>query len=112
MIDRTHALPLTRQAAALGISRGAIYYEPRPVPVGDLGLMRRLDALHLAQPAAGARLLRRLLAVLRVAFEDAPQLGEVVRVLVDARGGLGVRREYGDGHGVLVDVEAEIDDTG
>lgn len=62
MIDRTHALPLARQAAALGISRGAIYYQPRPVPPDDLALMRRLDELHLDQPAAGARLLRRFLA--------------------------------------------------
>ncbi len=61
MIDRTHALPLARQATALGISRGAIYYQPRPVPDVDLVLMRRLDALHLEHPFAGARLLRRLL---------------------------------------------------
>lgn len=61
MIDRTHALPLTRQAAALGISRGAIYYQPRPVPEADLALMRRIDALHLDYPFAGARLLRRVL---------------------------------------------------
>ena len=61
MIDRTHALPLTRQAAVLGISRGAIYYEPRPVSDLDLALMRRMDALHLDFPFAGARMLRRLL---------------------------------------------------
>ena len=61
MIDRTHALPLTRQAAALGISRGAIYYAPRPVSDLDLALMRRIDALHLDFPFAGARMLRRLL---------------------------------------------------
>jgi len=61
MIDRTHALPITRQAAALGVSRGSVYYVPRPVPDADLALMRRLDALHLEFPYAGARLLRRLL---------------------------------------------------
>jgi putative transposase len=61
MIDRTHALPLTRQAAALGVSRGSVYYVPRPVADADLALMRRLDALHLEFPYAGARLLRRLL---------------------------------------------------
>ena len=61
MIDRTHALPLTRQAAALGISRGAIYYAPRPASDLDLALMRRIDALHLDFPFAGARMLRRLL---------------------------------------------------
>jgi len=29
MIDRTHLVSLTRQAVALGISRGAVYYVPR-----------------------------------------------------------------------------------
>jgi len=61
MIDRTHPLPITRQAAALGISRGSVYYIPRPVADADLALMRQLDALHLDFPYAGARLLRRLL---------------------------------------------------
>ncbi len=61
MIDRTHALPITRQVAALGISRGSVYYVPRPVSEADLALLRRLDALHLDFPYAGARLLRRLL---------------------------------------------------
>jgi putative transposase len=61
MIDRTHPLPITRQAAALGISRGSVYYVPRPVAEADLALMRQLDALHLEFPYAGARLLRRLL---------------------------------------------------
>ena len=32
MIDRSHDLPLSRQARALGISRGSVYYLPRPVP--------------------------------------------------------------------------------
>jgi hypothetical protein len=40
MIDRTHALSLTRQAAALGLSRGSMYYVPRPVRDADLALMR------------------------------------------------------------------------
>ena len=61
MIDRTHALSLTRQAEALGISRGAVYYVPRPTSALDLGLMRAIDALHLEFPFAGARMLRRLL---------------------------------------------------
>ncbi len=61
MIDRTHPLSLTRQARALGVSRGSVYYVPRPVADADLALMRRLDALHLDFPYAGARLLRRLL---------------------------------------------------
>ena len=61
MIDRTHALPVTRQAEALGISRGAVYYVPRPMSPGDLALMRQIDVLHLDFPFAGARMLRRLL---------------------------------------------------
>ncbi len=35
MIDRTHPLSLTRQAAALGISRGAVYYVPRAASAAD-----------------------------------------------------------------------------
>jgi len=61
MIDREHALSLTRQAALVGLSRGAIYYEPRPLPQSDLELMRRIDELHLEHPFAGSRMLRGLL---------------------------------------------------
>lgn len=61
MIDRRHALSLSRQAELVGISRGSIYYEPRPVSARDLVLMQRLDRLHLEYPFAGARLLRDLL---------------------------------------------------
>ena len=55
MIDRDHDLPLTRQAAVLNISRGSLYYKPRPVSAADLALMRRMDELHLEFPFAGAR---------------------------------------------------------
>ena len=50
MIDRTHALPVTRQARELGISRGSIYYLPRQVSAADLAVMRRLDELHMDFP--------------------------------------------------------------
>jgi putative transposase len=62
MIDRAHDLPITKQAAALNISRGSIYYLPRPVAEADLAIMRRLDRLHLELPFAGSRMLRGLLA--------------------------------------------------
>ena len=62
MIDREHALPITKQAAALSISRSSVYYLPRPVPAADLAIMRQLDELHLEFPFAGARMLRGLLA--------------------------------------------------
>jgi hypothetical protein len=62
MIIREHALPITKQAEALNISRGSVYYLPRPASASDLELMRRLDRLHLEFPFAGARMLRGLLA--------------------------------------------------
>ena len=61
MIDRKHRLSLSRQANALGISRGSLYYHPRPVPARDLALMRRIDELHLDYPFAGSRMLQGLL---------------------------------------------------
>jgi putative transposase len=58
MIDRTHELPIARQAKVLNISRGSVYYRPRPVSSEDLALMRRIDELHLEFPFAGSRMLR------------------------------------------------------
>jgi putative transposase len=62
MIDHAHDLPLSSQASCLNISRGSIYYEPVPVSVSDLIVMRRIDELHLELPFAGSRMLRDLLA--------------------------------------------------
>ena len=61
MIDRQHALPLAKQAKALGISRGTLYYVSRPVPAADLALMRRIDELNLEYPFAGSRMMQGLL---------------------------------------------------
>jgi putative transposase len=61
MIDRDHALPIARQAQLLGMSRGSVYYLPRPTSEADLALMRRIDELHLEHPFMGARMLRRQL---------------------------------------------------
>jgi putative transposase len=61
MIDRDHDLPIAKQAKALGISRGSVYYLPRPVPAATLAVMRRMDELHLEFPFAGSRMLRDLL---------------------------------------------------
>ena len=61
MINHGHRLPLVRQAALLKLSRSSLYYEPRPVPAGELAIMRRIDALHLDHPFAGSRMLRDLL---------------------------------------------------
>ena len=61
MIDRTHQLPVTRQAELLNVSRGSVYYLPKPMGDADLKLMRRIDELHLEHPFAGSRMLRDLL---------------------------------------------------
>ena len=61
MIDRGHDLPISKQAEVLRISRGSVYYLPRPVPGADLAIMWRLDRLHLEFPFAGSRMLRGLL---------------------------------------------------
>ena len=62
MIDRDHDLSITRQAKLLEISRGTLYYLPRPVSPADLALMHKLDELHLEHPFMGARMLRDQLA--------------------------------------------------
>jgi len=61
MIDRSHELSVSRQAKVLNISRGSVYYEPRPVSAADLAIMRRIDELHLDYPFAGSRMLRDML---------------------------------------------------
>ncbi len=48
-------------AKALGVSRGTVYYKPRPVAAADLAAMRRIDELHLNYPFAGSRMLRDML---------------------------------------------------
>jgi putative transposase len=58
MIDRNHDLPIVRQAKILNISRGSVYYQPRPTSPEDRELMRRIDELHLEFPFAGSRMLR------------------------------------------------------
>jgi putative transposase len=61
MIDRSHDLSIVRQTRVLNISRGSVYYKPRPVSAADLAIMRRVDELHLDYPFAGSRMLRDIL---------------------------------------------------
>ena len=37
MIDREHDLPITQQAEGLRISRGSVYYLPRPMSAEETG---------------------------------------------------------------------------
>ena len=61
MIDPDDALSLSKQAKLLKISRGTVYYKPRPLSAADLALMRQLDELHLEHPFMGQRMLVRQL---------------------------------------------------
>lgn len=62
MIDPVAELSVSRQAIVLGISRGSVYYQPRPVTPANLKLMHRIDKLHMDFPFAGSRMLQGLLA--------------------------------------------------
>ena len=61
MIDAGAKLSISKQARILEISRGAVYYQPRPVSDADLKLMKRIDRLHLDHPFAGSRMLQGIL---------------------------------------------------
>lgn len=54
-------LSVRRQCELVGISRSGFYYQPCPESEENLGLMRRLDELHLAHPVYGSRRLTVLL---------------------------------------------------
>ena len=58
MIDRTHALPVTRQCQLLNLSRSSVYYQPAGASDEDLRLMRRIDEMHLKRPFYGSRRIR------------------------------------------------------
>ena len=61
MINRTHALSIVRQCQLLALARSTAYSPPPPISDAELALRRRIDALHLDYPFAGARMLRDLL---------------------------------------------------
>jgi putative transposase len=58
MIDPTAKSSVSRQAAVLGISQGAVYCKPRPVSDADLRLMHRIDKPHMKFLFAGSRMLQ------------------------------------------------------
>src|SRR5205085_1526899 len=60
MIDREHDLAITKQAQVLRVSRGSVYYLPRPVSATDLEVMRRNGTAAGGTPRrAGSRHARR-----------------------------------------------------
>ena len=58
MIDKTHPLPLRRQARLLDLSRSSLYYQPAGTSEADLALMAAIDLVHMKLPFYGARRLR------------------------------------------------------
>jgi hypothetical protein len=108
MIDPAAKLSVSRQAIVLGISRGSVYYKPRPVSDADLKLMHRIDKLHMEFPFAGSRMLqglatereaagRKVWHDTNLAIAHAPAEGTIARLL----GGL----EHGDDHHRLAAAE-------
>jgi len=81
MIDRSHPLSVKRQAELLNISRGAVYYLPKPTSQRDLVLMDAIDRLHLDFPFMGSRQLR---SALRRQGHDAGRLS--IRTLMRKMG--------------------------
>ncbi len=65
----------------LGISRGAVYYLPRPPSAADLALMRRIDEIHLEYPFMGSR------QIVRHLRREGLQVGRLhVRTLMQKMG--------------------------
>jgi hypothetical protein len=54
MIERAHDLPITKQAAALNIGRGSIYYLPRAVSEADLATCGVSTDCIWSPPSPGA----------------------------------------------------------
>jgi putative transposase len=61
MINRGHALPLTRQCQMLNLSRSGIYYVPVLLSDKDRELMNLIDRIHLEEPYLGTRGVRNAL---------------------------------------------------
>jgi len=57
-VNRSHALPVSRQCKVLDISRSSAYRMPSVANSEELDLMRKLDELHLRHPFKGSRRLR------------------------------------------------------
>lgn len=58
MVSRTEPLAVSRQCELLDLPRSTFYYRPKPVPEGDLDLMRKIDECHLQRPLYGSRRLQ------------------------------------------------------
>ena len=56
MVERKGSrLSLVRQCSLLDISRGSVYYQPKPTRAGDLDLMTLMDRQYMKTPFYGSR---------------------------------------------------------
>ena len=55
MINKKHALPITRQCKILNLSRSSLYYQPVEIREYDLNMMSLIDEIHLRYPFYGSR---------------------------------------------------------
>jgi putative transposase len=61
MIDKEHAMPITRQCHILQLSRSSIYYTSCPLNDTDRELIRLIDEIHLEEPYLGSRGMKNVL---------------------------------------------------
>ena len=61
LIQVLPSISIRRQCELLQVSRSSVYYEPVGTSSEQLGLMRRIDELHLKYPFYGSRKLARCL---------------------------------------------------
>ncbi len=55
MVKPSQQLSMRRQCEVLRVNRSSVYYEPTATDPEELGLMRRIDELHLKCPFYGSR---------------------------------------------------------
>jgi len=60
--DEAAGLPLLWQAELLSVSRGSLYYRPRPAQDQEVAVKHRLDELYTEHPFLGSRKIVRMLA--------------------------------------------------
>ncbi len=65
--DQTAEVPLAWQANLLSISRGSLYYQPRPAREQEVLIKRRLDELYTQYPFLGSRKIVEILAGQKIA---------------------------------------------
>ena len=61
LVEPNDPLSMRVQCELLGVNRSSLYYEPVEPDAEQLGLMRRMDELHLKHPFFGSRMMTQML---------------------------------------------------